>query len=145
MPGVWDLIKDVEPTEGDPVVVNPLNGEAMRKLDIGGVKIDRCEKTGAIWLDRGELGQLALLDARYKGVIKTIDRRKPDDVPRETRGPIACPRDGATMLIVRDPDDEAVEFDVCPDCGGCYFDSGELGELTEYSFTDRIRVMLGRG
>ncbi|USN98394.1 MAG: zf-TFIIB domain-containing protein [Phycisphaeraceae bacterium] len=144
MAGPWDLIHDVEPTEDDPVVVNPLNGRAMRKLDIGGVKIDRCESTGAIWLDRGELGQLALLDARYKRVIKAIDVRREDEVPRETRGRIKSPRTGALMLIVHDPDDPSVEFDVCPECGGCFFDSGELAELTEYSFVDRLRVMLGR-
>lgn len=144
MPSPWDLIKDVEASPEDPVVVNPLNGEAMRKLDIGGVKIDRCESTGAIWLDRGELAQLALLDARFKRIIMAIDTRRPDETPRETRGPIRSPRTGAQMLIVRDPDDPSVEFDVCPACGGCFFDSGELAELTEYSFIDRLRVMLGR-
>lgn len=144
MPDPWDLIHDVEPSENDPVVVNPLNGEPMRKIDIGGVKIDRCETTGAIWLDRGELGQLALLDARYKRVIKSIDTRRPDETPRETRGQIHSPRTGARMLIVQDPDDPSVEFDVCPECGGCFFDSGELAELTDYSFVDRLRVMLGR-
>ena len=58
MPDPWDLIHDVEPSKNDPVVVNPLNGEPMRKIDIGGVKIDRCETTGAIWLDRGELDKI---------------------------------------------------------------------------------------
>lgn len=145
MPDPWDLIHDIEPSDDDPVVINPLNGEPMRKIDIGGVKIDRCETTGAIWLDRGELGQLALLDARYKRVIKAIDTRRPDEIPRETRGHIHSPRTGARMLIVQDPDDPSVEFDVCPECGGCFFDSGELAELTDYSFIDRLRVMLGRG
>ncbi len=144
MPEPWDLIRVVEPTEDDPVVLNPLNGRPMHKLDIGGVKIDRCESTGAIWLDRGELGQLALLDARYKRVIKAIDQTRPDETPRKARGQIRSPRTGALMLIVRDPDDPSIEFDVCPECGGCFFDSGELAELTDYSFADRLRAMLGR-
>jgi len=144
MPDPWDMIEHVDPSEADPAVINPLNGEVMEKLDIGGVKIDRCPKTGAIWLDRGELGQLALLSAKYKGIIKAIDEHREDDVPREARGRIRSPRTGALMIIVQDPDDPSVEFDVCPECGGCFFDSGELAELTEYSFVDRLRVMLGR-
>jgi Zn-finger nucleic acid-binding protein len=144
MPDPWSMIERVEPSETDPAVVNPLNGESMEKLDVGGVKIDRCASTGAIWLDRGELGQLALLSARYKSVIKAIDEHREDEVPRASRGRIRSPRTGALMLIVRDPDDPAVEFDVCPECGGCFFDSGELAELTEYSFRDRLAVMLRR-
>ena len=76
-------------------------------------------------------GQLALLNAKYKGVIKAIDVHREDDVPREKRGRIRSPRTGALMIIVQDPDDPSVEFDVCPECGGCFFDSGELAELTE--------------
>ena len=144
MPDPWSLIARVEPSGDDPVVINPLNGEAMAKLDIGGVKIDRCETTGAIWLDRGELGQLALLKPNYKAVIRAIDVQRDDDVPRMSRGRIRSPRTGALMLIVQDPDDPAVEFDVCPECGGCFFDSGELAELPEYSFRERLRVMLSR-
>lgn len=144
MPDPWSLIEHVEPSEDDPVVINPLNGEPMEKLDVGGVKIDRCATTGAIWLDRGELGQLALLGARFKAVIKAIDEHREDEIPRTSRGRIRSPRTGALMVIVQDPDDPAVEFDVCPDCGGCFFDSGELAELTEYSFRERLSVMLGR-
>lgn len=135
----------VEPTPDDPVLHNPLNGAAMDKLQIGNVKIDRCAKTGAIWLDRGELAQLALLDGRLKALIKQIDKPNAEGEKhrRKHRGPLKSPRSGAVMMVVNDPQQKHVEFEVDPDSGGCFFDAGELADLTEYSFGERLRSFLG--
>ncbi|MEM7622876.1 MAG: zf-TFIIB domain-containing protein [Planctomycetota bacterium] len=138
-----EVIK-VEPTDDDPAIVNPLNDEPMEKLQIGNVKIDRCAKTGAIWLDRGELAQLALLDAKHKGLIKQLDKRKPDsDAARSRRGPLKSPRTGAVMMVVSDPEQKHIEFEVDPEGGGCFFDAGELADLTDYTFKERLRSLFG--
>jgi Zn-finger nucleic acid-binding protein len=126
------------------VVINPINGEPMDKLQIGNVKIDRCRVTGCIWLDKGELAQLALLDAQHKGLLKKLDKPNNDAPPRNARrGPLKSPRTGAVMMVVNDPEQKHVEFEVCPQCGGCFFDSGELSDLTEYTFKERLRSLLG--
>jgi len=137
-------IQRVEPTADDPIVINPINGEPMEKLQIGDVKIDRCPTTGAIWLDRGELAQLALLDAQHKGLLKKLDKANPDAPARAVRrGPLRSPRTDAVMMVVNDPEQKHVEFEVCPESGGCFFDAGELADLTEYTFRERLRVLLG--
>lgn len=38
--------------------VSPITGEPMEQVVIHGVVIDRCPKSGGIWLDPGELEQL---------------------------------------------------------------------------------------
>ena len=138
-------VKRVEPTPDDPVVINPINGEPMEKLQIGDVKIDRCATTGAIWLDKGELAQLALLSAQHKALIKKLDKPNEFTPARgERRAQLRSPRTGAVMITVTDPEENhKVEFEVCPECGGCFFDAGELAELTEYTFRERIRALLG--
>ncbi len=137
-------IRPVEATADDPVVINPINGEPMEKLQIGNVKIDRCPVTGAIWLDKGELAQLALLDAQHKGLLKKLDKANADaPMRRSRRGPLKSPRTGAAMMVVNDPEQKHVEFEVCPQCGGCFFDAGELSDLTEYTFKERLRSLLG--
>ncbi|MEM1184132.1 MAG: zf-TFIIB domain-containing protein [Planctomycetota bacterium] len=137
-------IQRVDATDDDPVVINPINGEPMDKLQIGDVKIDRCPTTGAIWLDRGELAQLALLDAQHKGLLKKLDKPNTDAPARAARrGPLKSPRTGAVMMVVNDPEQRHVEFEVCPASGGCFFDAGELADLTEYTFRERLRVLLG--
>ncbi|MEM7755817.1 MAG: zf-TFIIB domain-containing protein [Planctomycetota bacterium] len=143
MAGKVEIVK-VEPTGDDPVVINPVNGEPMEKLQIGDVKIDRCPTTGAIWLDKGELAQLALLDGQHKGLLKRLDKPNTDAPARAVRrGPIKSPRTGAVMMVVNDPEQKHVEFEVCPQSGGCFFDAGELADLTEYTFKERLRVLLG--
>lgn len=136
-------IKRAEPTEDDPMIVNPINGVQMEKLDIGGIKIDRCPKTGAIWLDRGELSRLALLDSKHKGLLKKLDQPMDGVAPRSRRGELKSPRTGATMMVCSDPNQKHIEFEVCPECGGCFFDAGELADLTEYSFGERLRSFFG--
>jgi Zn-finger nucleic acid-binding protein len=138
-----DVLK-AAPTEDDPVVINPLNGEPMEKLQIGNVKIDRCAKTGAIWLDRGELAQLALLDGKHKGLLRGLDKLPDGAVPTpRKRGTLKSPRGGAVMMVVSDPQQKHVEFEVDPETGGCFFDAGELADLTDYSFKERLRSFLG--
>jgi Zn-finger nucleic acid-binding protein len=41
--------------------LSPINGEPMEQVTMMGVTVDRCKKSGGIWLDAGELE--ALMDA----------------------------------------------------------------------------------
>jgi Zn-finger nucleic acid-binding protein len=36
----------------------PACGEAMRRISIGGVELDRCDRDEHVWFDGGELGRL---------------------------------------------------------------------------------------
>jgi len=135
-----DQVRFVEATDDDPVVVNPINGVAMEKFEIEGVCIDRCSETGAIWLDRGELARLGSLSKKGRSLLKQIDRR-PDRKQRKAgRGELVSPQNGTSMMVVvRDPQQPHIEFEMCPVSGGCYFDAGELNDMIDYSFVERVR------
>jgi len=134
-----ESIKRVDPTPDDPAITNPLNGAEMEKLEIGGIKIDRCPSTGAIWLDRGELSRLATLDKEHRKALKALDHKRDDVTARSGRGTLKSPRAGVPMMVVNDPKQSHIEFEVCPESGGCFFDAGELFDLLDYSFSERLR------
>jgi Zn-finger nucleic acid-binding protein len=130
----------VEPTEDDPQMRNPLNGVVMEKFAIEGVVIDRCPETGSIWLDRGELARLGSLSKDGRAVLKQIDRKPPKAERNPPRGGLVSPENGTEMMVlVKDPNQPHIEFEMCPVSGGCFFDPGELVDMIDYSFLERVR------
>lgn len=139
--GTWqEQVRFVEATDDDPMMVNPINGVAMEKFEIEGVCIDRCPATGAVWLDRGELARLGSLSKNGRSLLKQIDRRPDRKLRKAGRGELVSPQNGTSMMIVvRDPQQPHIEFEMCPVSGGCYFDAGELIDMIDYSFVERVR------
>lgn len=43
---------------GSEIRKSPITGEPMEQVTIMGVVVDRCPKSGGVWLDKGELEQL---------------------------------------------------------------------------------------
>lgn len=133
-------VRFVEPTDDDPRMVNPLNGVEMEKFAIDGVVIDRCPQTGAIWLDRGELSRLGALTRQGRSLLKQIDKKPKTNKKTHTRGKLVSPQNGTEMMVVvRDPNQPHIEFEMCPVSGGCFFDPGELVDMIDYTFVERIR------
>ncbi len=133
-------VRFVEPSDDDPQMVNPINGVAMEKFAIDDVVIDRCPETGAIWLDRGELSRLGALSKKGRALLKQIDRKPKGKAKTHTRGELVSPQNGTEMMVVvRDPHQPHIEFEMCPVSGGCYFDPGELVDMIDYSFVERVR------
>ena len=44
--------------------LSPVSGEPMEELTIMGVVVDRCPKSGGVWLDAGELEQILAAAAK---------------------------------------------------------------------------------
>ncbi|MBZ0173171.1 MAG: zf-TFIIB domain-containing protein, partial [Phycisphaerales bacterium] len=61
---------------------------------------------------------------------------QPDDP--SIGSPPTCPRDNTPLTQVRDPKQPHVQYDLCPHCGGVFFDTGELADLTEFTLRERI-------
>ena len=47
---------------------------------------------------------------------------------REQTGPMACPVDGATLVM---SERQGIEIDYCPQCRGVWLDRGELDKIIE--------------
>lgn len=121
-------------------MVNPLNGVTMEKFAIDGVVIDRCPETGSIWLDRGELARLGSLSKAGRALLKRVDKKPSRKDRKQPRGELVSPQNGTDMMVVvRDPHQPHIEFEMCPVSGGCFFDAGELVDMTDYSFVEKLR------
>ena len=126
--------------KNDPIIKCPKCGIDMRKLDAGSCMVDRCENCFGIWLDAGERHKLV----QDKKQIKAIDigsaevGRKQNEVTD-----ILCPRCHESMIHMRHPAQQHVEFEVCTKCRGSFFDAGELEDLSDFTVFERIKAMLG--
>ena len=50
-----------------------------------------------------------------------------------SNGPMACPIDGATLVM---SERQGIEIDYCPTCRGVWLDRGELDKLVERSMSE---------
>ena len=86
--------------------------EEMEIKHIFGVEIDLCLNCGGLWLDGGELNEIAKYDLTAGRVISCF----------------RCERAMQTKLI------KGIEVDICPDCGSIWLDGGELKHLADIDF-----------
>jgi len=95
----------------------------MIVLEYEGVEIDYCPETGAIWLDAGELEQIAhLAGADPARLARAIREGQP-----KGRCEKCCPR--CNKRLDRVMVSETLELDRCPRGHGLWFDRGELAAL----------------
>ncbi len=95
----------------------------MIVLEYEGVEIDYCPETGAIWLDAGELEQIAhLAGADPARLARAIREGQP-----KGRGEKRCLR--CNKRLDRVMVSETLELDRCPRGHGLWFDRGELATL----------------
>lgn len=52
-------------------------------------------------------------------------------------GPMACPVDGATLVM---SERSGIEIDYCPTCRGVWLDRGELDKIVERAAADSVPV-----
>jgi len=119
----------------------PKDGTLMQKELVGGdagVSIDRCGHCGALWLDKGELEKLVAMKAAKRadiGPFKNERYVKP-------LGALTCPRDTSILTEVADGEQKHVLIMLCSECGGKLLDAGELIDLQEFTFAERLRATL---
>ncbi|MBI5242720.1 MAG: M48 family metalloprotease [Elusimicrobia bacterium] len=87
----------------------------------GGNTVDVCPDCSGAWLD---LGEVYLYAKDGPGVYEMLKEAYSKSAP-STR---ICPRDGSRLRQAR-PGGAKLVIDVCPTCGGDWFDAGEIAEL----------------
>lgn len=112
--------------------------EPIGKYTQGGVMIDRCAHCGALWLDKGELEKLIAMKAAKATDIGPFT----SDRAIRPLGALQCPRDQSILTEVADEHQKHVLVMLCTDCGGKLLDAGELIDLQEFSFVERLRATL---
>ena len=73
------------------VLMSPIDGAPMRKVERYGVELDVCTRTGGVWLDKGELEKILAItresdssedDERNRAQGYEFADEDDDDVPR---------------------------------------------------------------
>lgn len=106
----------------------PKCNEPLVGFELDGVEIDRCVECGGIWLDPGELEQIAEFAGVPPGpMTHALHHARQKGEPRQER----CPRCGVRMRRAPVGEKEAVELDHCPLGHGLWFDRGELQSVVE--------------
>jgi len=104
-----------------PVCIKP-----MDRLNLFSVDVDNCRFCGGLWLDGGELGQFIQKGNLPKRLLTTycLD----DSQQKIPEGKRNCPRCGGQLKIIKH---RGVGVDVCEQCGGLWFDRGELMNIVK--------------
>jgi hypothetical protein len=57
-------------------------------------------------------------------------------------GALTCPRDNMVLTEISDNQQKHVLIMLCSECGGKLLDAGELIDLQEYTFAERLKATL---
>ncbi len=100
----------------------------MKKSGIGGVLADKCPECGGIWLDAGELEAIATGNRKSRKEIIEEAKKEVAEERRRLMTTIGlCPKcqERELQIVFK----ANVELDMCPACGGLFFDKGELEKV----------------
>jgi Zn-finger nucleic acid-binding protein len=89
--------------------------------------VDYCKKCGGIWLDRGELTELASLSRFY---INHLDSGGEAVIINRVR---ECPHCEVVLQPMHPREHPDITIDRCPDCKGMWLDRGELRQFARKS------------
>lgn len=131
------IIDDLAPNSG--AIECPRCASAMRHQAVGKIQIDVCQSCAGLWLDALEKDKL--LEAGHAAAADNASPRQPNAPKGRT---LKCPRDRSAMLSIVAFPQTHIAYESCTVCGGMFFDSGELKDLSEYTLRERVRAALGR-
>lgn len=98
---------------------------SLRKVTVGEVEVDQCDKCSGIWFDFGELQQV-LAQGDVEKLKDAVDNSAQEDTVRA-----ACPVCGGDgkMVACASLQKRGVHIDTCKVCYGQWLDGGELEKL----------------
>jgi len=131
------IIDDSAPNSGS--IECPRCASAMRHQSLGDIQIDVCQSCAGLWLDVLEKDKL--LEAGHAAAADNASPRHPNAPKGRT---LKCPRDRSTMLSIVAFPQTHIAYESCTVCGGMFFDSGELKDLSEHTLRERVRAMFNR-
>ena len=117
----------------------PACNHPITQMDAGGVTVDICKGgCGGIWFDNYEFKKFDEPHESAGEALLEIDM-KPGTLDMESRH--SCPKcPGITLSRHFMSVKRKVEIDECPQCGGVWLDTGELGQIRNLFNTEEERI-----
>ncbi len=115
----------------------PTCERAMDPVTLGTVVIDHCAGCSGIWFDEGELQ--AGLSQGGKRELRRLSATAEAPAEHDLKA-ARCPRCRSAVDLIRapSPTEPDLHVDFCPECGGVWYDGGEVELLLSDSLGGRI-------
>jgi len=106
----------------------PACSDLLFRRRIEGIETDGCPSCGGVWLDKGELHQLA----KSSEALRTLARTFVPGTPRAVQKPNGmCPRCEEPLKPFEFDQFRGVRLDRCKKCGGMWLDHGEASAIAD--------------
>jgi Zn-finger nucleic acid-binding protein len=106
----------------------PRDGSVLETKTFGQTSVEACPLCRGMFFEHGHLNA-AVEPTPGDLEFSTVDGDSFEH--RDDYGPIACPRDGASMSKVDFNVDSEIILDYCRTCGGFWLDEKELASINE--------------
>ena len=106
----------------------------MERVVHQGIEVDRCTQCKGLWFDY--LEKDTLRQARGAQAVDTgsaVKGKRFDPIRQ-----VSCPRCNVPMQTVTDSQQSHIDYEVCPECEGTFFDAGEYRDLAEFTLLERV-------
>ena len=113
----------------------------MDKVEFARVTVDRCTICGGIWFDGDEHEKLKRMTATEgidTGGLKTGTKRERPVTEMK------CPRCQGPMTVIQDAEQPHIEYEVCQDGHGAFFDAGEFRDFKEVTVFESVKGLWRR-
>ncbi len=91
-----------------------------------------------MWFDPEELKRVLACEATADAIDDHAPQRKQRRVAIFRGKALQCPRDREELVLREHVDKPEVDIDQCPSCRGIMLEAGELRELAERSWRERV-------
>lgn len=105
----------------------------METIEVRTYRVERCTACGGMFFDNAE--EEILLQTGPASAIDTHPARPVG----ESEEPLDCPKDGARMMTIRDPEQPHISIERCTLCHGSFYDAGELRDVESLDIGDFFR------
>ncbi len=105
---------------------------SMNEFKRGEVTVDSCDLCYGLWLDKGELEKIiSYKDTNPDQTIEKLKEILGKDAEIIEPGTLTCPKCNETMKKIKFSMPDNVIADKCTNCGGLWFDKGELVSVSD--------------
>lgn len=111
----------------------------MENIFVGEDTVDRCRACGGMWFDNLEYEHVT---TSTTAIDKVDPASQPPSPELKEKRDIQCPQCHTKMIRMTAPVQSHIKFERCGVCHGSFFDAGEIRDLANLSFSERVASFL---
>ena len=121
-------------TQDPTTLVCPKCVAPMEKVEFGRISVDRCPLCEGLWFDKDEHERLKGLTGSE--AIDSATAKK--DPPQVSVQKMKCPRCDGPMVVIQDAEQPHIEYEMCQEGHGVFFDAGEFRDFKEVTLLESV-------